>query len=509
MKGLIAYIRVSTVKQGKGVSLQEQRDAISHYAEKHGLTIIMWLEEMETAAKRGRKKFNEMLTLLRAGKAQGVIVHKLDRGVRNLKDWADIGELIDQGIEVHFANDGLDLTSRGGRLAADIQAVVAADYIRNLKEETRKGLNGRLKQGIYPLPAPIGYTDEGKAKPKKIDPDQGPLIRSTFELYDSGNFSFDTLGDEMYRRGLRNKRGGRVTKTGLSIILNNPFYIGIIRLKSRNEHHPGIHEPLISHALFKRVSTRLKGKTNRTDSKNAFQFRRLIRCHECKYSLIGERQKGHVYYRCHTRACTGASFREEAVEKEVRALLSDVTFDEEDAQELARLGRELWDGRRDEGQAQKREATLGLGKVKERLNRLTDAFLDGALERSLFEDRKAVLLIEQKRLEEVISNPAMATSSQSFEKFLELAKTALLSYERGDCVEKRKMLELVTSNREASGKSLYFEPANGFREIVNHSQTTYCAPQQDRGRTLKALFDALVNLHDQGLLLADTDSVAQ
>ncbi len=53
--------------------------------------------------------------------------------------------------EVHFANESLDLQSRGGRLSADIQAVVAADYIRNLREETRKGFYGRLKQGLCPM----------------------------------------------------------------------------------------------------------------------------------------------------------------------------------------------------------------------------------------------------------------------------------------------------------------------------------------------------------------------
>jgi hypothetical protein len=42
---------------------------------------------------------------------------------------------------VHFANDSLDLNTRGGRLSADIQAVVAADYIRNLREEAKKGVS--------------------------------------------------------------------------------------------------------------------------------------------------------------------------------------------------------------------------------------------------------------------------------------------------------------------------------------------------------------------------------
>jgi DNA invertase Pin-like site-specific DNA recombinase len=87
-----------------------------------------------------------------------------------LKDWADLGSLIDTGVEVHFANESLDLNSRGGRLSADIQAVVAADYIRNLREETRKGIYGRLRQGLYPFPVRVGYLDTGKGSPKKLAP---------------------------------------------------------------------------------------------------------------------------------------------------------------------------------------------------------------------------------------------------------------------------------------------------------------------------------------------------
>lgn len=74
-----------------------------------------------------------MMQALKNGQAQGVIIHKIDRSARNLKDWAGLGELIDRGVQVHFAHEAIDLHSRGGRLLADIQAVVAADYIRNLR----------------------------------------------------------------------------------------------------------------------------------------------------------------------------------------------------------------------------------------------------------------------------------------------------------------------------------------------------------------------------------------
>lgn len=156
MKNVYGYIRVSTAKQGEGVSLIAQKEAITRYSEQYNLNIIHWFEEKETAAKQGRPLFTSMMKLLKDKKAAGVIIHKIDRSARNLKDWADLGNLIDQGVEVHFAHESLDLQARGGRLSADIQAVIAADYIRNLRQEAIKGIYGRLKQGIYPFPAPIG-----------------------------------------------------------------------------------------------------------------------------------------------------------------------------------------------------------------------------------------------------------------------------------------------------------------------------------------------------------------
>ena len=94
MTRVFGYTRVSTAKQGEGVSLSEQKDSIKRYAEQHGLDVIEWFEEKETAAKRGRPVFTEVLKRLRKGEADGLVVHKIDRSARNLRDWADIGELL-------------------------------------------------------------------------------------------------------------------------------------------------------------------------------------------------------------------------------------------------------------------------------------------------------------------------------------------------------------------------------------------------------------------------------
>jgi DNA invertase Pin-like site-specific DNA recombinase len=86
-KKYFAYIRVSTPRQGeRGVSLPEQKEAIERYAKSKNLEICRWFEGRETASKVGRPVFNEMLRLLQKRQAKGVIIHKIDRSARNLKE---------------------------------------------------------------------------------------------------------------------------------------------------------------------------------------------------------------------------------------------------------------------------------------------------------------------------------------------------------------------------------------------------------------------------------------
>src|SRR3954452_12430392 len=82
----LAYLRVSTPKQGEGVSLLNQRETIVSFAARKHLLVTGWYEEQQTAAKRGRPVFRQVLRLLRARKADGLIVYKVDRSARNVKD---------------------------------------------------------------------------------------------------------------------------------------------------------------------------------------------------------------------------------------------------------------------------------------------------------------------------------------------------------------------------------------------------------------------------------------
>jgi DNA invertase Pin-like site-specific DNA recombinase len=487
MRSYFGYIRVSTARQGElGVSLQQQRDAIAAYAHRFGLPISQWFEERDTAAKRGRPVFADMLRQLRRNNAAGVIIHKIDRSARNLRDWADLGDLIDAGVQVHFANEALDLHSRGGRLSADIQAVIAADYVRNLREEIKKGFYGRIKQGILPLPAPLGYRDCGAGKPKEPDPAAGPLVRQMFELYAGGGHTLHTLRDEIHRRGLRNRRGGALSVNGISGVLNNPFYVGLIRLRRTGETFPGAHQPLISTEVFERVRAMLRGRVAPRGFKHAFLFRRMFTCKACGYRLIGEKRKGHVYYRCHSRGCTGTSFREDRLDAMVRARLSEIAIPELLHAELRKQLDALRGNWEREREARRQALTLQSDALSARLQRLTDAYLDAVIDRAAFEERKAALLMERQRVQERRDGHTEGLSTPDrVEHFLGLAERASFLYETDSDDGKREMLKSLTSDRVIAGKDVELTWVEPLATLADWLRNTNGGAYRETGRTIK------------------------
>lgn len=310
-KSFIAYTRVSTQKQGStGVSLQEQKRSIIRYAEQHQLTITSWHEETETAAKSGRTEFQRVVRSIQQESGRhGLLMHKIDRGARNLKDWATIGELMDQGVDVRFVHDNLDMQTRGGRLTADLQAVIAADFIRNLRDEVKKGIQGRLRQGLYPFKAPRGYHDQGRGKTKTPDPAVAPLVVAAFKLYGSGAYSLNQLSAELSVLGMNSSKDLPLSVTALSKLLHNPFYVGDLVVAEQT--YEGIHQPLISRELFDHVQKLLKQRRPNRRTKHRFQFSRRLRCVRCAKCLVGEKQKAYVYYRC--GRCKGVCVREDRI----------------------------------------------------------------------------------------------------------------------------------------------------------------------------------------------------
>ena len=502
MGKVFAYARVSTPRQGeRGVSLPEQRDAISRYAERQGLEIVRWFEEQETAAKQGRPEFNQMLQLLRLGIANGVVIHKIDRSMRNLEDWNNIGKLMDAGVDVHFATESIDTKTTAGRLSADIQAVVAIHYSRNLRDEVKKGLYGRLKQGFYPWRAPIGYSDQGAAKPKIPDPIQGQLVASAFELYGNGTHSLPQLTREMFRRGLRNRNGGKVSMNGLSTILRNPFYVGLIRILKTGQTFKGNHEPLISVSLFEKVQAVLSGKRVDRVQSHLYTYSRIAHCASCKYSLIAEGHKGHVYYRCHNRpfktpaVCPPTSIREEAIDEAVFGVLATVQLSENEIQ----AAREYLMERRKESEKERETAqtTLKLqhDQVSDRISKLTDLLVEGTITQPLFQSKHRALLLEQTEIEQKMEDLKQG-STRYLEQLgiaVELAKDASILYRKASVENKRKLLKILLSNVIVSGKNVETTLSVLFRLIAEREKCDDGRAYRGTCRTWDKIFNKIKN----------------
>lgn len=510
-KRYFSYIRVSTQRQGQtGTSLVEQQAAIERHARMWNLNIIKRFEERETAAKQGRPVFLEMIKSLRQRGADGVIIHKIDRSARNLKDWADLGALIDSGIEVHFANEGLDLNSRGGRLSADIQAVVASDYIRNLREETKKGIYGRLRQGLYPFPAVIGYVDKGAGKPKEPHPVNAPLIRQAFELYATGQWGQIGLLQEMSRRGLRSKHGKPISLGGLSLILHNPFYMGLIKIEKTGEFFSGVHTPIVAKALFDQVQAVLEGKNIRKTARHFFVFRRQIRCAKCRHSFIPERQKGHVYYRCHTPQCRRGTLREEVIETPFLDILENLRFsDEENKMLRAEIYRQE-DQFASEVDLREKELKVRLEKARERLSSLTDWAIDQVFDRETYLYKKNELILEEKEILQQLDNNSRTASEvvSEIENILELANSARLSYEIGNDDEKRDLVKSIVSNFEVSDEKVLVRLNLPFQLIAERTPFHSGGPCSDTSRTFADLVNKLYQYFRNSPISKSDDDLA-
>jgi len=137
---LIGYLRVSTVRQkDEGYSLEAQRQAIERYCEAHGHELVALEEESESAVK-ARPVFNKVFqrVLNADGEVDGLIVAKLDRLGRSVKDLADIAAALrEKGKQLISVQDHIDTSSPNGKLLFHILSAIA-EYERELLIERTK-----------------------------------------------------------------------------------------------------------------------------------------------------------------------------------------------------------------------------------------------------------------------------------------------------------------------------------------------------------------------------------
>jgi site-specific DNA recombinase len=120
---MAGYIRVSTDRQAEqGVSLEVQEAKVRAMATVQGaeLTEVI-VDGGESAKSLSRPGIQRLLTLVNTGKVQAVVVAKLDRLTRSVKDLCGLLELFDKRkVALISVAESLDTGTAAGRLVITI-----------------------------------------------------------------------------------------------------------------------------------------------------------------------------------------------------------------------------------------------------------------------------------------------------------------------------------------------------------------------------------------------------
>jgi DNA invertase Pin-like site-specific DNA recombinase len=310
MKTAALYIRVSTDEQAeKGFSQRHQEEMLRKYCEIKGILIFKVYFEDHSAKTFKRPVWNKLMVDLRKNKGQTdlVLFTKWDRFSRNTGDaYYMISVLRRFGIEPQAIEQPLDLTIPENKMM--LAFYLAAPEVENDRRSLNVfyGQRRARKEGRWPAAAPVGYvnlTDERGNKYIALKEPHASAMRWAFEEIARRKFNLTYIFTETVAMGISCK-----IKNFYQVI-RNPVYCGkVVVPKHQDEDEyivDGVHEPLISEALFYEVQEVLK-RGKKTGAKKVSEgflpLRGFLQCPKCGKMLTGSASKGrksyYYYYHC-------------------------------------------------------------------------------------------------------------------------------------------------------------------------------------------------------------------
>lgn len=207
---LVGYVRVSTLEQAsEGVSLAVQGARLSAFASGIGASLVAIYEDAGASAKGlQRSGLAAALASLERGEADGLLVTKLDRLTRSVRD---LGYLVDRYFATRYAllsvADSIDTRTAGGRLVLNVLASVAQWERETIVERTTEALAHIKSQGRKLGPPSFGRNE---AERKVI-----AVIRDRRMT----GASLRTIARELAASGIPTIRGGRWSAETVRLIL--------------------------------------------------------------------------------------------------------------------------------------------------------------------------------------------------------------------------------------------------------------------------------------------------
>lgn len=295
------YIRVSTFHQIDKDSLPLQREDLINYAKYIlGIDDYVIFEDAGYSGKdTDRPSYQNMMTRIRMGEFSHLLVWKIDRISRNLRDFSDMyDELKKYNVTFISKNEQFDTSTAMGEAMLKIILVFAELERKLTAERVFAVMMSRAEKGLWNgATVPLGFIWDDETKFPKIYKPEAKIVQYIFDLYEKKR-STTKVAKQLNQENVKTKRDGTWTPRTVGAILTNPFYIGTYRYNTKTQktrrwkdksewiviedHHPAI----ISKEQFEKVAKILKdnyrGDYNRQrESKNVHILSSIIKCFKC------------------------------------------------------------------------------------------------------------------------------------------------------------------------------------------------------------------------------------
>ena len=227
------YVRVSTEEQAtEGFSIQAQKDKLTKYAEVSDYNIVDYYIDDGISGKnlKDRPEVTRLINDVKSGKINNVLVYKLDRLTRSVKDLIYLIELFDKyNCTFNSQTEKIDTSNAVGRMFVKIIGIFAEFERENLAERVTFGYEQKTKEGNYTnCNGVFGYDYlVGKGK-LVVNKEESYYVRKIYEWYLDGD-SMLKVAKKLKDLNVPTKRGGHWNQSTINSILNNPLYIGNVR----------------------------------------------------------------------------------------------------------------------------------------------------------------------------------------------------------------------------------------------------------------------------------------
>ncbi len=297
------YVRVSTDEQANfGLSIETQKQALLEFAQKNNLNVFKVYEDHGfSATKLKRPALQEMLNDIEQGKIKRILITKLDRLNRGVKNYYKLNEVFEKHkVDWQTIFEDYNTTSAAGRLHINIMLSIAENESSVTSERIKAVFKHKLANHEF-LSGNIclGYKLENKKL--VVDHEESKIIKAIFDFYEDTNNLNKTV--QFVANNFE-----AMTQTRIKRILKNSLYKGVYKNEIED-----FCEKIISTEQFDKVQELLKLNVRNFRNKKhdtEYIFTGILKCKFCGNNLTGNRikkfnqEKGQYIY--HVYKCQNA-----------------------------------------------------------------------------------------------------------------------------------------------------------------------------------------------------------